>query len=105
MENISIKDIPLLKIGRHFRLENGDKVIVARNEPECKSLETLCRDEDHLLIPNKFCGPTALLQGKNRQIAIAKLLEYTHAPVSEEATLTCKNNGESVELEKDVWGQ
>ncbi|NIR17735.1 MAG: hypothetical protein GWN86_29065, partial [Desulfobacterales bacterium] len=28
----SMKDIPLLKVGRHFRLDSGDKVIVARNK-------------------------------------------------------------------------
>lgn len=100
---ISIKDMPLLKIGRHFRMENGDKVIIARNELECKALESLCNEEDWLLIPKKFCGPTAILQGKDRPSAIAKLVEFTRADISDEALLTCKNRGKSIDLSRDMW--
>ena len=50
-EQPSIKDISLLKLGRHFRLESGDKVIVARNEHECNMLKKLCPARDHLLFP------------------------------------------------------
>ena len=93
----------LLKVGRHFRLENGDKVIVARNESECKALETLCRDEDHLLVPKKLCGPTAILQGDDRAAAIAKLVEYTKAEITDKAIITCKHKGESIDLSRDTW--
>ena len=34
----SIKDIQLLKYGRHFRLDSGAKVVVGRNEEENKAL-------------------------------------------------------------------
>lgn len=53
-EHPSLRDIPLLKMGRHFRLDNGDKIIVARNEHESKSLKDLCRPGDHLLAPLAF---------------------------------------------------
>jgi len=62
-EHPSIKDIPLLKVGRHFRLATGDKVIVAHNEAECRKLKRLCGYRDHLLVPIDFTGPTVLLQG------------------------------------------
>jgi len=68
----SIRDIPLLKVGRHFRLDSGDKVIVARNKQECKVLKNLCRESDHLLIPFDFSGPAVILQGDSLVDAVEK---------------------------------
>lgn len=79
----SVKDIPLLKVGRHFRLDNGSKVIVARNEPECKTMQNLYRQNDHLLVPVDFPGPTVILQGKDLQGALEKLTAYTKGSIGE----------------------
>lgn len=73
----SMKDIPLLKVGRHFRLESGEKIIVARNEHEGKTLKKLCPETDHLLSPADFPGPVVILQGASLQAALEKMLEYT----------------------------
>jgi tRNA U34 2-thiouridine synthase MnmA/TrmU len=51
-------DIHLLKIGRHFRLSDGRKVIVARNEEENRKLETLCKGKMPVYIANGFSGPS-----------------------------------------------
>jgi tRNA-specific 2-thiouridylase len=51
-------DIHLLKVGRHFRLRDGRKVIVARNEEENRKLEALCRGKMHVYIANGFSGPS-----------------------------------------------
>jgi tRNA U34 2-thiouridine synthase MnmA/TrmU len=81
-EQPSISDMPLLRVGRHFRLESGDKVIVARNEQECKKLRQLCTDRDHLLFPRDFSGPVVILQGRSLEDAVEKMLRYTkrHVP-------------------------
>ncbi len=92
-ETPDIKDINLLKVGRHFRLENGEKVIVARNESECNSLETLCGEKEYLIIPENFSGPTVVLQGQGTAGAIKKLLEYTHATIPEDAAILCVKDG------------
>jgi tRNA-specific 2-thiouridylase len=75
-----VQDIPLLKIGRHFRLHNGDKVIVARNGHESKSLKDLCRPGDHLLAPLSFSGPSVVLQGTSLPAAVEKMVRYTKEP-------------------------
>jgi tRNA U34 2-thiouridine synthase MnmA/TrmU len=80
-EHPSVKDIPLLKVGRHFRLDNGDKVIVARNEHESKSLKDLCRPSDHLLAPLSFSGPSVVLQGTSLPAAVEKMARYTKRPI------------------------
>ncbi len=89
-----IEDIPLLKIGRHFRLDNGDKIIIARNEEEGKGLERLCKQYEHLFIPD-FPGPTTLLQGDSIKEAIKKMLHYTKKEISKDATIKHSYSGSS----------
>jgi tRNA U34 2-thiouridine synthase MnmA/TrmU len=84
----SIKDIPLLKVGRHFRLENGDKVIVARNNHECKMLKRLYRERDHLLSPMDFSGPAVILQGSLLDAAVEKMLKYTKRSVEKDSRIS-----------------
>jgi tRNA U34 2-thiouridine synthase MnmA/TrmU len=102
-KKISTKDIPLLKLGRHFRLDNGDKIIVARDEAECNQLENLNRPDDMMFIAENFSGPTVLVQGTSREKlfpdgntreeALNKLFEYTNAEVPEDALIRCIFHG------------
>jgi len=56
-------DIPILKVGRHFRLSPEFKLVVGRNEQENAALERLCRTEDICFRPEKVNGPVAVGQG------------------------------------------
>ena len=58
----SVKDIPLLKIGRHFRNDNGGKTIVARDEREGLMIERLAPPAMHLYFPVNFSGPHILAE-------------------------------------------
>jgi hypothetical protein len=42
-ESIELSDAILLEIGRHFRLPSGTKVVLARDERECKYLQGFCK--------------------------------------------------------------
>jgi tRNA U34 2-thiouridine synthase MnmA/TrmU len=84
----SIGDIPLLKVGRHFRLPNSDKVIVARNQHEGKMLRTLCCKNDHLLVPLDFSGPAVILQGSSVKSAVEKMIQFTKQPIPNSARIT-----------------
>ena len=95
IETASMKDISFLKVGRHFRLENGDKVIVARNEQEGKTLKKICPDTDHLLSPVNFSGPVVVLQGTSLGAAVEKMLEYTKRKVSEDARIAHRYSAKS----------
>ena len=65
---ISIDNIELLKIGRHFRLSDEAKLVVGRNEKENEELALLAREGDYLFLPNeKLAGPTSLGRGKFSQ--------------------------------------
>ncbi len=56
-------DLNLLKVGRHFRLEDGAKVIVARDEAENRRLEALCRGRLPVYIADGFSGPSVAIDG------------------------------------------
>jgi tRNA-specific 2-thiouridylase len=48
-ENIDVRDIELLKIGRHFRLSPDTKLIVGRNETENGIIEKLAKSAEYFL--------------------------------------------------------
>jgi len=66
---VHLKDISLLKVGRHFRL-GSNKIIVGRNEKENKSLLSLkAPNEYYFEVPG--CGsPITILQGRKSSEAI-----------------------------------
>ncbi|MFX1374418.1 MAG: hypothetical protein ACFFA0_01270 [Promethearchaeota archaeon] len=62
-KNLSMEDIPILRIGRHFRYKNT-KIIVGRNESENKSLLLLKKPKDIIIETMDFPGPITIIQGK-----------------------------------------
>jgi tRNA U34 2-thiouridine synthase MnmA/TrmU len=61
----SVNDVHVLKIGRHFRLSEGVKLVVGRNEEENRKIETFAQEEDFLLKVSGYPGPLSLLRGKS----------------------------------------
>ena len=83
----SIADMPLLKVGRHFRLENGDKIVVARDEKEGNRLLQLQRTGSIVFDPHNFSAPVVLLKGSDKASAFRKILEYTNHEIKEDALI------------------
>jgi tRNA-specific 2-thiouridylase len=73
---VTMKDIALLKIGRHLRL-GENKIIVGRNESENKALLQMKPPRDYLFeVPN--CGsPITVLQGTKTKEAVQKAAALT----------------------------
>jgi len=62
---LSLNNIELLKIGRHFRLSEQARLVVGRDEKEDKELENLASAGDYLFFPNEeLAGPTSLGRGE-----------------------------------------
>jgi len=59
----SLRDVRLLKLGRHFRISSGVKAVVGRDEAENKKLLELGSDGDMLLEAADFKGPLTLVRG------------------------------------------
>ena len=68
----TIKDIQLLKYGRHFRLDSGAKVVIGRNEEENKSLLRFFDKDDILMEVVGVGSPTVLLRKNKNKDDIKK---------------------------------
>jgi len=60
---ITLKDINLLKVGRHFRIDPLRKVIIGRNKAENKVLETLAGKDGVIFKIEEIPGPSLLFLG------------------------------------------
>ena len=56
--------IAILRLGRHFRLGSGAKVVVGRNERENSLLEDVAGPGDVVCRPVEVMGPVAVLRGE-----------------------------------------
>jgi tRNA-specific 2-thiouridylase len=75
-KRISLKDVQLLKIGRHFRF-GKNKIIVGRNEAENHLLLQMRTANDHCFEAQDTGSPITLLQGPKTKTAIEKAAELT----------------------------
>jgi len=72
----SLKDVELLKVGRHFRF-GKNKIIVGRNETENKLLTRMKMANDYCFEAQNCGSPITLLQGPKTRNAIEKAAELT----------------------------
>lgn len=76
-------DIELLKLGRHFRLPGGRKLIVGRNQSENEALEAMARAGDAILKVAVAPGPSVLIPRggpEDRDLAASITISYSDAP-------------------------
>lgn len=66
---IDLRDIELLRYGRHFRTPHANKLIVGRNKSDNASLQALAKSADILLRALDTGSPTSLLRVFNRDFA------------------------------------
>ena len=65
-EDVTEKDIHLLKYGRHFVSENNTKVIVSRTGEEGEQIKQLLNNKDMMFITSKFTGAMVIIpEGNN----------------------------------------
>jgi tRNA-uridine 2-sulfurtransferase len=92
-----IRDIELLKVGRHFRLDDTTKAVVGRNAMDNATIERLAETRDALLQINRYPGPSVLVPGggsdATRLLAARLCVRYSDAPSDEEAVVNCLREG------------
>ncbi|MCX5716943.1 MAG: hypothetical protein NTW44_01270 [Nitrospirae bacterium] len=81
--NPSLKDLHLLRAGRHFRLSPSCKAIVGRDEKDNDNIESLAGEGDYILSVENFGSPVTLLTGDGSQdfinLAAAICARYSDA--------------------------
>ncbi|MFB5621322.1 MAG: tRNA (5-methylaminomethyl-2-thiouridylate)-methyltransferase [Candidatus Nitrosomaritimum yanchengensis] len=89
IENPTINDIDMLKIGRHLRLDEETKLVVGRNKDENEMIKAIALPDDILLEARDHMGPVSILRGKNadKHISFASsvTLRYSDAPKDEQS--------------------
>jgi tRNA U34 2-thiouridine synthase MnmA/TrmU len=82
-----VRDIELLKIGRHFRIGPKTKLIIGRKEDENDIIESSLREDDLLITTPSVPGPSALLTGEithlTEGLAAVMTVSYSDAKTGE----------------------
>jgi tRNA-uridine 2-sulfurtransferase len=82
---LTMDNVTLLRIGRHFRLKDSAKLIVGRDQNENKRLESLAREGDVVLSTFPLPGPVALLRkGDNGSIELSAMICAAHSDARNE---------------------
>lgn len=100
-EKMQVDDIEFLKVGRHFRITAGAKLIVGRNKQENEWLEK-CVNKSHILLYVPETGsPTALLLGalKFLPTAAAITARYSDRKEKTHIEVVYSANGETKKIE------
>lgn len=110
----TINDIDLLKVGRHFRLDESTKLVVGRNRDENAVIRSLALPGDALLEAKGHMGPTSMLrvggagesrgppEGHNVELAAAVTVRYSDAPAGEECAVAVAGAGSGGEGERGL---
>ena len=102
VENPTINDIDLLKIGRHFRLDEETKLVVGRNKDENEMINAIALPDDILLEAKDHFGPTSILRGKTAKdhtnFASSVTLRYSDAPKNQSEIVLVKNGDVTKEI-------
>jgi tRNA-specific 2-thiouridylase len=91
----NVRDIELLKYGRHFRVSDKCKIIVGRNNVENEELKKLTTSDDLIFNMTNFPGPLVLVPYGNdadKQIASSLCVRYSDASNNIEANVLCLHN-------------
>lgn len=89
---VTSKDLELLKVGRHFRFGDKTKIIVGRNQDENNALEKLSEKNDTILQPAEVTGPTVLIRHLHNTEGTVKIAAGLCARYSD------KNNNNLVKI-------
>ncbi|MFB3925816.1 MAG: tRNA 4-thiouridine(8) synthase ThiI [Syntrophales bacterium] len=93
------RDIELLKVGRHLRIDGKTKIIVGKNRRDNSAIQDLIEKGDVILNARDFPGPLVLIPHGCDQASIdtaaAVCAHYCDAPDEMEATVQFKTESES----------
>ena len=104
---LDVRDVRLLRIGRHFRLDTGEKVIVGRDESENEKLLVMKDETDIVLDVRDYPSPITLIPHGASEGAISKAasisVRYSDAPTNEEVVVVCCGGGKTYNLSVEAF--
>jgi len=101
-KHLTFDDLNLLRLGRHFRLDNETKVIVGRNEEENKQILSYKKSHHYSIEAKDIGSPLTLILGNTSPENIKKAAmitaRYTSAKNQSNVTLIVNNDSKQDEL-------
>lgn len=95
---VEIRDIELMKVGRHFRISPRTRLVVGRNKDENETIASMAKSDDFLLVARSVPGPTVLVLGalppEQERLAAAITVSYSDAKEGEQTEVRLKGRGE-----------
>jgi len=97
-DKFEVPDIAVIKYGRHFRLPDGAKLVVGRNQEENEKLEAVENEKFTLIKPHGMPGPSSLLSSKVSQEdkTLASQIIVTYSKID-------SDNEYSVEIADEIF--
>ncbi len=97
-ERTTLKDLKLLKYGRHFRLPDGSKAVIGRNEEENEKLKDFADGGVWLLELDGVLGPSTIIteEPSEKEVALAARLtaRYSQGRDRDTVDAVIMKNGE-----------
>lgn len=95
-DKFEVRDIPLMKFGRHLRLSNGAKLVVGRNQEENEYLQNIDNDKYYHVKTVGLPGPHAMLSKNasddDKNLSTKIILTYCKTTADKSYTLSYDSN-------------
>jgi len=96
--HLNLRDVELLKVGRHFRLSEEEKVIVGRDFTENQRILSLEREDDWILKVLAYKGPIALIpygaSAAAKRLSASIVVRYSDAPKERSVEVILRRNSD-----------
>ena len=99
-DNLEPGEIEALKLGRHFRIGPGTKLVVGRNKKENEAIQALSRENDLILTAISAPGPTVLVSGvfSDSAVDLAAAITLSYSDVEEGMTCPVRVTGKEEKI-------
>jgi tRNA U34 2-thiouridine synthase MnmA/TrmU len=108
-DEVQIRDIDLLRVGRHFRLDESTKVIVGRRKEENERILELAEERDAIIRVMDYPGPIALIPNgspeSSIEVAASVCVRYSDAPNDRPIGVLIEKEGREERVESSACSQ
>jgi len=107
--HVQMRDIELLRVGRHFRLDQSTKVVIGRRKEENERLLELARGGDTVIRVMDYPGPIGLIPGGSLKVpaemAASLCVRYSDAPDNTPIMVLLEKSGGEERIESTACSQ
>jgi tRNA-specific 2-thiouridylase len=105
--NFELREIELLKVGRHFRIGPNTKLVVGRNKVENQTIQGLWKEDDLLLTTVTAPGPSVLVCGEvsPELVKVAASMTVSYSDARDDGLTEISLKGQGMEGVRKATGR